>query len=63
MERSKKEETGRDLLRYGRIVVSKEYFDSDGTPIRIRIFYHGDEYWYTEMKNGKFVNIYGLKNI
>lgn len=57
------EETERDLLRYGRIVVSKEYFDSDGTPIRIRIFYHGDEYWYTEMKNGKFVNIYGLKNI
>ena len=57
------EETGRDLLRYRRIVVSKEYFDSDGTPIRIRIFYHGDEYWYTEMKNGKFVNIYGLKNI
>lgn len=57
------EETGRDLLRYGRIVVSKEYFDSDGTPIRIRIFYHGDEYWYTEMKNGKFVNIYVLKNI
>lgn len=32
------EETGRDLLRYGRIVVSKEYFDSDGTPIRIRVF-------------------------
>ena len=57
------DETGRDLLRYGRIVVSKEYFDSDGTPIRIRIFYHGDEYWYTEVKNGKFVNIYGLKNI
>ena len=57
------DETGRDLLRYGRIVVSKEYFDSDGTPIRIRIFNHGDEYWYTEMKNGKFVDIYGLKNI
>lgn len=57
------DETGRDLLRYGRIVVSKEYFDSEGAPIRIRIFYHGDEYWYTEMKNGKFVNIYGLKNI
>lgn len=57
------DETGRDLLRYGRIVVSKEYFDSDGAPIRIRVFYHGDEYWYTEMKNGKFVNIYGLKNI
>lgn len=57
------DETGRDLLRYGKIVVSKEYFDSDRTPIRIRIFYHGDEYWYTEMKNGKFVNIYGLKNI
>jgi hypothetical protein len=57
------EETVRDLLRYGRIVVSKEYFDSDGTPIRIRIFYYGDEYWYTEMKNGKFINIYGLKNI
>ena len=32
------DETGRNLLRYGRIVVSKEYFDSDGTPIRIRIF-------------------------
>lgn len=57
------DETGRDLLRYGKIVVSKEYFDSDGTPIRIRIFYHGDEYWYTEMKNGKFVDNYGLKNI
>lgn len=57
------EETGRDLLRYGHLVVSKDHFDSDGTPIRIRIFYHGDEYWYTEMKNGKFVNIYGLKNI
>ena len=57
------DEPGSDLLRYGRIVVSKEYFDSDGTPIRIRIFYHGDEYWYTETKNGKFVNIYGLKNI
>lgn len=38
------EETGRDLLRYGRIVVSKEYFDSDGTPIRIRVFYHSSEY-------------------
>lgn len=57
------EETGRDLLRYGRVVVSKEYFDSDGIPIRIRLFYHCDEYWYTEMKNGKFINIYGLKNI
>lgn len=57
------DETGRDLLRYGRIVVSKEYFDSDGIPLRIRIFHHGDEYWYTEMKNGKFVDIYGLKNI
>lgn len=57
------EETGRDLLRYGRIVVSKEHFDRDGTPIRIRIFYYSGEYWYTEMKNGKFVDIYGLKNI
>lgn len=57
------EETGRDLLRYGRVVVSKEYFDSDGIPVRIRLFYHCDEYWYTEMKNGKFINIYGLKNI
>lgn len=57
------EETGRDLLRYGRVVVSKEYFDSDEIPIRIRLFYHCDEYWYTEMKNGKFINIYGLKNI
>lgn len=57
------EETGRDLLRYGRVVVSKEYFDSDGISIRIRLFYHCDEYWYTEMKNGKFINIYGLKNI
>lgn len=57
------EETGRDLLRYGRIVISKEYFDSDGIPIRIRIFYHCDQYWYTEMKNEKFVDIYELKNI
>lgn len=32
------EEIGRDLLRYGRLVISKELFDSDGTPIRVRIF-------------------------
>lgn len=57
------EETGRDLLRYGKIVVSKEYFDSEGAPIRIRIFHYSDQYWYTEMKNGKFIDIYGLKNI
>lgn len=57
------EETGRNLLRYGRIVVSKEHFDSNEIPIRIRIFYHCGQYWYTEMKNGKFVDIYELKNI
>lgn len=56
------EEIGKDLLRYGRLVISKELFDSDGTPIRVRIFYHSDQYWYTEMKNGKFIDIYGLKN-
>jgi hypothetical protein len=56
------EEIGRDLLRYGRLVISKELFDSDGTPIRVRIFYHNDQYWYTEMKSGKFIDIYGLKN-
>jgi hypothetical protein len=61
--RTKMDETGRDLLRYGRLVISKEHFDSDGTPIRIRIFHHSDQYWYTEMKNGKFIDIYGLKNI
>lgn len=55
------EEIGRDLLRYGRLVISKELFDSDGTPIRVRIFYHSDQYWYTEMKNGKFIDVYGLK--
>lgn len=32
------EETGRDLLRYGRIVVSKEYFDSDGHPLELEFF-------------------------
>ena len=32
------DETGRDLLRYGRLVISKEHFDSEGTPVRIRIF-------------------------
>ena len=52
------DETGRDLLRYGRLVISKEHFDSDGTPIRIRIFHHSDQYWYTEMKNGKFIDMY-----
>ena len=57
------DETGRDLLRYGRLVISKAHFDSEGIPIRIRIFYHSDQYWYTEMKNGKFIDIYGLKNI
>lgn len=57
------EEIGRDLLRYGRLVISKELFDNDGTPIRVRIFYHSDQYQYTEMKNGKFIEIYGLKNI
>ena len=57
------DETGRDLLRYGRLVISNYHFDIEGTPIRIRIFYHSDQYWYTEMKNGKFIDIYGLKNI
>ena len=57
------DETGRDLLRYGRLVISKEHFDSEGIPIRIRIFHHSDQYWYTEMKNGKFIDIDGLKNI
>ena len=57
------EETGRDLLRYGRIVVSKEYFYSVVTSIRIRIFYNGDEYWYTEMKNGKIIDSYVIKDI
>lgn len=38
------EEIGRDLLRYGRLVISKELFDNDGTPIRVRIFYHSDQY-------------------
>lgn len=56
------EELGRDLLRYGHLVFSKEYFDSDGAPIRIRIFYYTDHYWHVEMKNGKFTEIYALKN-
>lgn len=31
--------------------------------LELEFFYHSDQYWYTEMKNGKFIEIYGLKNI
>jgi hypothetical protein len=57
-----------DLIRYGTIMVDKEYFTSDGKPVRVRIIHYWNreitkhEFYYYEMINGKFSKLIDISD-